>query len=855
MRGYFTTGMIAFGLTIGLTSLALSGQPVKLVSPITVTNPDGTSNYQPEEILTELRLVRQEIGNLQNLVFGDAPPSKGFLGRKPTEQILNALAQVTIKYDVARKHSAAALSMASEAASTLREQFRQTRLSLKDLSLNVLGEPTDSPKYIIWKITEAKRALREKREKSEKERKKRLADAKRAEKARLDASRKAELERIEAERKADAERNRLARIERKKRDEAERKRRLTEVEEKALASLREKHRNSIAVIIGNKSYKGRTPEVSFAHNDADAMKRFVLDRLGYRDGNIIDLRDASRNEIAEVFGNKDTHEGKLFDWVKPGKSDVVVFYSGHGVPGLKDKRPYLLPANGNANSAEITGFSIDVLYNNLAKTPARSITVYLDACFSGDSPKGMLVNASSGLSISAKLPQTRGRMTVITAAEGDQLASWDENAKLGLFTKHLLEALNGAADGKRFGNSDGQVSLKEVQNYLDDEMTYQARRIFSRRQKASVRGSGQTILASVIAAPIVGVRTTTAKTPTTEPALSIERMNATYVAIKTANLRSLPSTKSKIVGSVETGTSVNVTGRVKGKNWYRLDNDTFVYGSLIRSKIDLSLPSATVSLPAIVIKTPAKAAILIDQESGEVLFEKNADNPLSPASMSKLMTVFMVFERLKDGHLNLDDSFSVSEKAWRMGGSKMFVGKNTRIKIRDLLRGIIVQSGNDASVVVAEGMAGSEEAFAKEMTVRGLEIGLTNSTFKNATGWPVDDHLMSTRDLGILAMHLVRDFPNYYPIFSEKIFTYNKIRQGNRNPLLYRYEGADGLKTGHTEASGYGIVASAIRNGRRLIVVLRGLNSVKQRAKESERILNLAFRKIDDLKKPSIVNK
>ena len=252
--------------------------------------------------------------------------------------------------------------------------------------------------------------------------------------------------------------------------------------------------------------------------------------------------------------------------------------------------------------------------------------------------------------------------------------------------------------------------------------------------------------------------------------------------------------------------------------------------------------------PARAIETAARHALLIDSETGRVLIEKDADTPMAPASMSKLMTVFMVFERLKNGSLTLDDTFPVSEKAWRMGGSKMFVGVNTRIKVGDLLRGIIVQSGNDACIVVAEGLASSESAFADEMTARGLEMGLKNSTFRNSTGWPDPEHLMSTRDLAILAQRLILDFPDNYRIFAEKAFTYNKIRQGNRNPLLYRYDGADGLKTGHTEASGYGLVSSAVKKGRRLILVVNGLDSVKQRAQESERLLDWGFREFGNYK-------
>jgi hypothetical protein len=254
---------------------------------------------------------------------------------------------------------------------------------------------------------------------------------------------------------------------------------------------------SVAVIIGNKNYSERTPEVEFAHNDADAMKKFVTKTLGYRKGNIIDLRDATQAQMVAVFGNKDTHKGKLFGWVRPGKSDVTVFYSGHGVPGLKDRRGYLLPVDADPNLVEINGYPVDVLYKNLAKIEAKSMTVFLDACFSGDSPKGMIVRATSGISVKPKLPKKRTGLTVITAAQGDQFASWDEDAKMGLFTKNLLSALEGAADGKEYGNGDGQVTVKEVQRFLDGEMTYQARRRYSREQKATVLGDMSTVLSLV----------------------------------------------------------------------------------------------------------------------------------------------------------------------------------------------------------------------------------------------------------------------------------------------------------------------------------------------------------------------
>jgi D-alanyl-D-alanine carboxypeptidase (penicillin-binding protein 5/6) len=240
--------------------------------------------------------------------------------------------------------------------------------------------------------------------------------------------------------------------------------------------------------------------------------------------------------------------------------------------------------------------------------------------------------------------------------------------------------------------------------------------------------------------------------------------------------------------------------------------------------------------------TAARAAILVDLQSGRTLYERNADEPLPPASMSKLMTVYMVFERLKAGTLSLDDTFPVSEKAWRKGGSKMFVEVGKEVRIEDLLHGIIIQSGNDACIVVAEALGGSEEAFAAMMTERGREIGLTHSHFENASGWPHPDHLMSVRDLAHLASILIEEFPEYYHIFGQKEFTFNGIRQYSRNPLLYRDTGADGLKTGHTNAAGYGLTASAARDDRRLVLVLAGLEKPGQRARESERLLEYGFR-------------
>ncbi len=252
--------------------------------------------------------------------------------------------------------------------------------------------------------------------------------------------------------------------------------------------------------------------------------------------------------------------------------------------------------------------------------------------------------------------------------------------------------------------------------------------------------------------------------------------------------------------------------------------------------------------PAIAVETTAKQAILVDYTTGTVLFEKNADELMPPSSMTKMMTVYLLFERLAEGRLKLDDTFEVSEKAWRMGGSKMFVEVGKKVTVEDLIQGIVVQSGNDACVVVAEGLAGTEDAFAIEMTQRAREIGMTSSTFKNASGWPAEGHLVTARDLSILARRTIRDFPQFYPYYSEKSFTYAGIRQGNRNPLLYKTPGADGLKTGHTQAAGYGLTGSVIRDGRRLVLVLNGLDSARARAEESARLMEWGFREFQNYK-------
>ena len=246
--------------------------------------------------------------------------------------------------------------------------------------------------------------------------------------------------------------------------------------------------------------------------------------------------------------------------------------------------------------------------------------------------------------------------------------------------------------------------------------------------------------------------------------------------------------------------------------------------------------------------TSAKQLILVDTKTGEILLEKNADELMHPASMSKIMTVYLAFEAIKKGHLKLDDKVPISENAWRKGGSRMFLKLNSQIDVSDILRGIIVQSGNDAAIALAEHLEGSEEAFAEKMTLKAKELGLQHSTFKNATGWPDDDHLMTARDLSKLAVLTIKRFPELYSIYSETNFTHNKIKQGNRNPLLYKGMGADGLKTGHTKAAGYGLTASVERAGRRLVLVINGLTSARKRTIESQRVIEWGFREYENHK-------
>jgi D-alanyl-D-alanine carboxypeptidase (penicillin-binding protein 5/6) len=264
------------------------------------------------------------------------------------------------------------------------------------------------------------------------------------------------------------------------------------------------------------------------------------------------------------------------------------------------------------------------------------------------------------------------------------------------------------------------------------------------------------------------------------------------------------------------------------------------------------LAFALATLPARAFETAATAAWVYDMTTGTVLMDKNADQPLPPASMSKLMTINMLFEALKDGRVTMDTTFAVSDRAVQMtrdGGSTMMLQQDDRPTVEELIHGIIINSGNDATIVVAEGLAGTEEGFSQQMTQRGPAIGLTNSTFLNASGWPAEGHRMSMRDLGILGKRLIEEFPEYYPIFAMTEYSYkgrSPDNRFNRNPLLDLGIGADGLKTGHTVEAGYGLVGSAKQGDRRIVFALTGLPSDQARAEEAERIVGWAFRQFSE---------
>ncbi|MES2729596.1 MAG: D-alanyl-D-alanine carboxypeptidase family protein [Pseudomonadota bacterium] len=263
--------------------------------------------------------------------------------------------------------------------------------------------------------------------------------------------------------------------------------------------------------------------------------------------------------------------------------------------------------------------------------------------------------------------------------------------------------------------------------------------------------------------------------------------------------------------------------------------------AMILAGLSAGAVAPTWALDAATIK--AQQAIVVDYETGNILLSKNENDRMPTSSMSKVLTMYVVFKAMKNGQLQMDQTLPVSENAWRMQGSKMFVTLGSQVPVQDLIRGVIVQSGNDATIVLAEGLAGSEQAFASLMNDEAKRLGMQNSHFMNASGWPDENHYSTAKDLAKLGWGIIHDFPDLYQIYSEKEYTYNNIKQGNRNPLLYANVGGDGIKTGHTEAAGYGLIGSGKGpDGRRVVFVVNGYASMNDRFEETPRILDWALK-------------
>lgn len=276
---------------------------------------------------------------------------------------------------------------------------------------------------------------------------------------------------------------------------------------------------------------------------------------------------------------------------------------------------------------------------------------------------------------------------------------------------------------------------------------------------------------------------------------------------------------------------------------------------LTRFLAALSFLALALTAPATAFETIARTAILMDYETGEILYDKDADKRVPPASMTKLVLADVIFSKLKSGEITMDTTYRVSERAWKMGGSKMFVELGSEVRVEDLLRGIIIQSGNDACIVISEGIAGSEEGMVALMNARARELGMKDSLFQNTTGWPAENHYMSARDLAVISRHIIAEYPEYFHFYAEKDFTWtagkgikpgegaqSTIRQGNRNPLLYTTPPGDGMKTGHTEEAGYCLTGTQQRGDQRMIMVVTGLASERERATEAARFMDAAFK-------------
>ncbi|MBT6793334.1 MAG: D-alanyl-D-alanine carboxypeptidase [Gammaproteobacteria bacterium] len=273
--------------------------------------------------------------------------------------------------------------------------------------------------------------------------------------------------------------------------------------------------------------------------------------------------------------------------------------------------------------------------------------------------------------------------------------------------------------------------------------------------------------------------------------------------------------------------------------------------SLLLILLSIALFQTALAAPRIIPSPPQLATeghILLDAATGTVIIEENAEMRLPPASLTKIMTSYIIASEIQQGRISLDDLVPISVKAWKMEGSRMFIREGTEVKVADLIRGIVIQSGNDASVAMAEFIAGDEDAFADVMNQVAQKLGMTRTQFKNATGLPDEGHYTTAKDLSILARALIRDFPEHYKVYKEKYFSYNDIRQANRNSLLWRDDAVDGMKTGHTQAAGFCLVASAEKKDMRLVSVVMGATSERARSTESQKLINYGFRYFESVK-------
>jgi SH3 domain-containing protein/caspase domain-containing protein len=337
---------------------------------------------------------------------------------------------------------------------------------------------------------------------------------------------------------------------------------------------------SVAIIIGNRNYQDKDiPTVDFAHRDADAFLLFAKNVLNISDENIIFLKDATQARIEAAFGRQGNHRGKAFQYVRPGISNLYVFYSGHGMPGKTDGRQYILPVDAEIETADINGYPLDVLYENLTKIDARSVTVFLEACFTGNSHGGELIKDASGIQVRSESPVDEPELTVVTASSRDQLASWDRENGHGLFTEYLLRGLHGKADEPGFGDDNGEVTAGELRRYLNSEMRYRARRIFNREQVANLIGAEDKVLISATKDGFPERQVLASLVTTPAKIMNVVDLDQHMYAQKNTNVRTEPSTASEKIALLSMGVPVQVTGKVEDRNWYRvaLDGDEMGY--------------------------------------------------------------------------------------------------------------------------------------------------------------------------------------------------------------------------------------------------------------------------------------